>query len=157
MVYLGADENRTEGDSVGEDVVLNAVLGLEGRGHVIIMDNFFTSPRLFMELLKRGFWATGTCKKNRKGFPTSLAGFPNNQLPERGHLVFKMHRSRHIVAICWMDAKPVFVLSTTCKPIGEAFAERWVGRERVQFPTSPILLQYQDGMHGVDLVDQQRQ
>lgn len=158
IVYLGAADARTEGESVGEDAVLTAIAGLEGRGHVIITDNFFTSPRLFMELLRRGFWATGTCRKTRKGFPPSLAGFPNTQLPERGHLVLKMHRSRRIAAICWMDAKPVFLLSTACDPIGEdSYAGRWVGRERIEFPTSPILLQYQAGMRGVDLVDQQRQ
>ena len=57
-----------------------------------------------------------------------------------------------------MDSKPVFLLSTACDPIGEdSYAGHWVGREQVEFPTSPILLQYQVGMRGVDLVDQQRQ
>lgn len=91
-------------------------------------------------------------------FPASLAGFPNTKLPDRGHLVVKMHRSRNIAAICWMDARPVFLLSTACNPIGEdSYAGRWVRRERIDFPTSPILLQYQAGMQGVDIVDQQRQ
>ena len=158
IIYLGADDTREEGESVGEDVVLTAVRGLEGRGHVIITDNFFTSPRLFMALMERGFWTTGTCRKTRKGFPESLAGFPKTALPDRGHLVVKMHRSRKIAAICWMDSKPVFLLSTACDPIREhTFAGRWVGRERVDFPTSPILLQYQAGMRGVDVVDQKRQ
>lgn len=158
IVYLGANNARAEGDSVGKDAVLTAIRGLEGHGHVIITNNFFTSPRLFMELLQRGFWATGTCHKTRKGFPVSLAGFPNTQLPDRGHLVIKMHRSRRIAAICWMDAKPVFLLSTACHPVGEdSYAGRWVGRERVDFPTSLILLQYQAGMRGIDVVDQQRQ
>lgn len=120
IVYLGADDTQLEGDSVGEDAVLTAISDLEGRGHVIITDNFFTSPRLFMELLKHGFWATGgSCRKSRKGFPPSLASFPKTQLPERGHLVLKMHHSCRITAICWMDAKPVFFLSTACNPIGE--------------------------------------
>ena len=158
IIYLGADDARDPSDLVGEDAVLTAVSSLEGRGHIIITDNFFTSPRLFVELMRRGFWAIGTCRKTRKGFPTSLAGFPNNHLPECGHLVVKMHRSRQIAAICWMDAKPVFLLSTACDPFGEdSFAGRWVGRERVEFPTSPILLQYQAGMRGMDLVDQQCQ
>ena len=157
-MYLGADEARNEGDSVGEDAVLTAIASLEGRGHVIITDNFFTSPHLFMELMRRGFWATRTCRKTRTGFPTSLAGFSNTELLERGDLVVKMHRSHSIAAIYWMDSKPVFLLSTACDPVGEdSYAGRWVGRERVQFPTSPILLQYQARMRGVDLVDQQHQ
>jgi len=141
-----------------EDAVFTAVAGLEGRRHVIVTDNFFTSPRLFMGLQRRGFWATGTCQKTRKGFPASLAGFANADLPERDHLVLKMHCSRKIAAICWMDSKPVFLLSTACDPIGEdSYAGRWVGRERVEFPTSPIIFQYQAGMCSMDLVDQQRQ
>lgn len=55
IVYLGADDTRAEGESVGEDAVLTAIAGLEGRGHVIVTDNFFTSPRLFMTLMRRGF------------------------------------------------------------------------------------------------------
>lgn len=158
IVYLGADESHTKGDSVGEDTVLTAISGLEGHGHVIITDNFFMSPRLFMELLKRGFWATSTCRKTQKGFPASLARFANTHLPKRGHLVVKMHRSPRITTICWMDAKPIFLLSTACDPIGEdMYVGRWVGRERVDFPTSSIVLQYQAGMRGVDIMDQQQQ
>lgn len=130
IVYLGVDDAWLKGDSIGEDVVFTTIAGLERHSYVIIKDNFFTSPRLFMELLKRGFWASGTCKKNKKGFPLSLASFPNTQLLEWGHLVLKMHCSRSIVAICWMDAKPVFLLSTACDPIEEdSYTGQWMGRD----------------------------
>jgi hypothetical protein len=33
---------------------------------------------------------------------------------------------------------------------------RWVHRERLDFPTSPVLLEYQANMRGVDVVDQYR-
>jgi hypothetical protein len=74
IVYLGAGDVRAENELLGTNVVLMAVRGLEGRGHVIITDNFFTSVRLHTELLKCGFYATGTVKKGSKGFPDSLAG-----------------------------------------------------------------------------------
>lgn len=158
IVYLGAADTRTEGDNVSEDAVLTSVRGLEGRGHVIITDNYFTSPHLFMELKARSMWATGTVRKNRKGFPASLSGFPPNQLPKRGSLIVRMHRDRDLCAICWIDSKAVFLLTSACNPIDEnAYAGRWVQRKREEFPTSPILLQYQRSMRGVDLVDQQRQ
>jgi predicted Co/Zn/Cd cation transporter (cation efflux family) len=67
---------REEDELIGADAVLTAIWGLEGHGHVIIMDNFFTSVKLFMTLLERGFYATCTIKKGSKGFPKSLAGFP---------------------------------------------------------------------------------
>jgi hypothetical protein len=61
-------------------------------------------------------------------------------------------------ALIWMDSKPVFLLTTAYNPIDpNATAGRWVGRNRVEFPTSPVLLQYQMFMWDVDIVDQQRQ
>jgi hypothetical protein len=62
------------GTLVGVQAVLSVVQGLENRGHVVVVDNFFTSVALAMSLLERGFWMIGTVKKGSKGFPPSLAG-----------------------------------------------------------------------------------
>jgi hypothetical protein len=141
IVYLGAGDAREEDDLVGADAVLVAVRGLEGRGHTIITDNFFTSVRLSMALLERGLYTTGTVKKGFMGFPSSLAGFPKANHPPHGTLVVKMHRSRKIVAVVWMDSKPIWLLSTALNPLDpNCVVPRWVRRERVNFPTSPILL-----------------
>lgn len=112
-----------------------------------------------MVLLQRGFFATGTCKKTAAGFPLSLSGFPKSRQPPRGTLVVKMHRSRKIAAVCWIDSKPVWLLSTATDPCDpKSIAARWVPghRDRVEVPTSPILLEYQKNMRGIDVVDQQR-
>jgi hypothetical protein len=157
IVYLGAGDVREEDELVGVDAVLTAVRGLEDRGHVIITDNFFTSIKLFMALYERGFYAIGTVKKVSKGFPSSLAGFPKQYCPARGTLIVKMHRNRRISAVVWIDSKPVWLLSTALDPIDPTcVAPRWVKRERLDFPTSPILLQYQSNMRGIDVVDQYR-
>lgn len=151
IIYLGAGEDRAEGETVSENAVLRAVQGFEGRGHVLVMDNYFTSPSLFLELMARGFWATGTVRKTRRGFPASLAGFKKTELPGRGELVVRMHRDRNMCTLMWMGSKPVFLLITACNPIDpNATAGRWVGKNRVEFPTSPVLLQYQTFMRGVD-------
>ena len=71
-----------------------AVWGFKGRGHVIVTDNYFTIHALFMELMARGFWATGTVWKMRRGFSASLAGFPIASKPNGGDLVVRMHRDR---------------------------------------------------------------
>jgi hypothetical protein len=159
IVYLGSSHERPEGDLVGEDAVLQAVRGYEHRGHTIITDNFFTGVKLHMSLLDRGFFATGTVKKTSRGFPSSLAGFLATQLPARGTVAAKMHRSRKIAAVCWVDSKPVFLLSTATNPCDPScVAPRWIPgrRDRLDFPTSPILLEYQRFMRGIDVVDQQR-
>jgi hypothetical protein len=48
---MGASEDRVEGETVSENAVLRVVQGLEGRSHVLVMDNYFTSPSLFLELM----------------------------------------------------------------------------------------------------------
>jgi hypothetical protein len=155
IVYFGAGDTREEDELVGADAVLMAVRGLERRGHVIITDNFFTSVKLFMTLLDYGFYATGTVKKGSKGFPSSLAGFPKQYRPQRGTVVVKMHHSHKICVVVWMDLKTVWLLSIALDLVNPTcVASRWVKRIRVDFPSSPILLQYQSNMRGVDVVDQ---
>ena len=39
----------------------------------MVMDNFFSSVPLFMELLGKDTFATGTVRANRIGLPTALA------------------------------------------------------------------------------------
>lgn len=161
-MYLGAsDTPREAGELISEQAVLQSIRGFENRGHVIVCDNFFTSVQLCMSLMERGFWMTGTVKKGSRGFPTSLGGLSKkSHLPPRGTLMVKMHRNRQVAAVCWIDNKPVWLLSSTTDPIDPAArAERWLRsnyRERAQFPTSPILLEYQRNMRGVDVVDQLR-
>jgi hypothetical protein len=71
---MGASKEREAGTLVVVQAVLSVVTGLEHRGHMVIVDNFFTNVALGMSLLERGFWMTGTVKKGSKGFPPSLAG-----------------------------------------------------------------------------------
>jgi hypothetical protein len=141
--------------NIGEEAVLIAMRGLEHRGHVIVTDNFFSSLQLCMSLMQWGFWTTGTVRKSRRGFPLSLAGFPKTSLLPRDTIAVKMHRSRKVVAICWVDRKPVFLISTATNPLAaeRCVASRWVDRDRVEFLTSPILLQYEQNMRGIDVVD----
>jgi hypothetical protein len=39
---------------------------LPGCGHIVTIDNYFTSVPLFLDLLKSGTMATGTLRANRK-------------------------------------------------------------------------------------------
>ena len=47
---------------------------LQGKGHVIVMDNFYSSPSLFHDLVNRGFHACGTVRKDHKG----IKGLPKD-------------------------------------------------------------------------------
>ena len=46
--------------------------GLANLGHLVIMDNFFSSVGLFNELLSMGIYATRTVRANRLGLPMEL-------------------------------------------------------------------------------------
>ena len=53
-------------------IVLQLLRGLEGRGHHVYMDNYYTSPALFQELRDLGFGACGTVRVNRRGLPPEM-------------------------------------------------------------------------------------
>jgi len=156
QVYTGRKGEKTEKD-LGRKVVKAVVSDLKGLGHVVVTDRFFTSPQLFDDLLKDGFLATGTVMPNRVGMPPNLKVYSHIH-GDRGGLIVQMHRSRCMSAIVWFDGLLVHLLSTSVDPIAEgALCSRWVrGKGRKQFPSSPIVIEYQDMMRGVDLVDQCR-
>ena len=64
-VYVGSANESIEGL---ESHIFGSVAGVvarwtmrwEGSWHTIVMDNFFTSPLLFEDLLCKGFYAIGT-------------------------------------------------------------------------------------------------
>jgi hypothetical protein len=128
QVYTGRKGELVEKD-LGRKVVLSLVDDLQHRGHVVVTDRFFTSPRLFDDLLKRGFLATGTIMHNRVGMPLALGRYHNNH-GVRGGMIAKMHRSRRIADAVWFDGVPVYLLSTSLDPIGtEASCLRWTSRQ----------------------------
>jgi hypothetical protein len=63
IVYLSFRDMRTQGNNVSEDVMLSSVHDLEGHKHVIIFNNYFTSPKFILESLRRDFLLIKTvCK-----------------------------------------------------------------------------------------------
>jgi len=155
-VYTGRKGAKSEKD-LGRRVVLNLVRDLKGLGHVVVTDRFFTSPSLFDDLLRQGFLATGTVMPNRLGMPPNLAMYTHVSA-EHGRIIVQMHRSRRMAAIVWFDANPVCLISTSVDPIREGTqCFRWTrSKGRMPYHTSPIVVEYQEMMRGVDLVDQCR-
>ena len=89
----------------------------EGKGHVITMNNFFSSIPLFKELLKRGTYATGTIRSNRVGLPDVLKDAKVFKKSAQSTLQWRMHESRQLSAIMWKDKKPVVIISSHAVPI----------------------------------------
>jgi hypothetical protein len=74
-IYCGKVENIGGGDvpvergdgSMAQSVVLKLMVGLEGKGHIVVTDNYFSSIGLFIELANMEIYATGTMLANRIG------------------------------------------------------------------------------------------
>jgi len=72
-VYLGRDSHSaTDYMSETHTTVRHLTSRVEGLGHKIFMDSFFSSPRLFDDLDRRKINSYGTVWRNRKDMPCDL-------------------------------------------------------------------------------------
>jgi hypothetical protein len=139
--------------------VLNAVekTGLKNSPtgcRVIIMDNRYSSPLLFVTLLRHyGIAAIGTVRKNRKGLGKELLTMLKSA--ERGACKVYYCKTSKILCVQWNDNKVVTVLSTAWLK-GRVDIQRRVGPNICTFSTEKCILHYQQKMLGVDKSDQRR-
>jgi hypothetical protein len=105
-IYCGKNlkaEVRVEAPSRQGDssygIIMHLVQGLEGKGHCVVMDNFFTSVILFRDLASKGIYATGTIRLNRIGIPLHLKNTRMWRRCEQGHLDWAMHASRGLSCV----------------------------------------------------------
>jgi hypothetical protein len=71
LVYVGKDSElgKTWPQPMRQWQLTNKV---QGRGHKLYMDNYFTFPVLFDDLATKQIYCCGTVKSNRKGMPQDL-------------------------------------------------------------------------------------
>jgi hypothetical protein len=171
-IYCGRNGNGAEEPgnvapvegSVATNVVLDLVNGLEGRGHVVVTDNYFTSVGLFTELASREIYATGTMRSNCVGVPRPFNNLRTWRDSEQGTLDWRTHSSHGISCVVWKDKRPILLLSTSAVPVqlpciaptSIATVPRRNGAIREPIQTSPVHLEYTTFMRGVDVADQLR-
>ena len=80
--------------------------GLDSRGHHVYMDNYYSSPALFSELRDLGFGACGNVCINSCGPPEMKATLAKGD-------VTATHVDNSMMALKWMDKRPVSMLSTS--------------------------------------------
>ena len=73
-LYFGKETDIMQNSSLAQRtrVVLTLVEPLQGVGHHIITDRFYSSPELAKELEQRGLILTGTIQVNRRGMPLAV-------------------------------------------------------------------------------------
>ena len=82
QVYLGKVRGTVE-RHLGERVVKDLTRPLIGMNFTIYCDNFFTSAKLFEDLLSDSIYACGTLRSNRLGYPDEFRPFLKKGLGER--------------------------------------------------------------------------
>ena len=99
-VYLGRDSHCTTDDMTATHAnVRHLTSRVEGLGHKIFMDNFFSSPRLFDDLDRRKLNLCGTVRPNRRDIPSD---FGSKQLKlKRGDV--RVRTGAGLTALVWKD------------------------------------------------------
>ncbi|KAG8179719.1 hypothetical protein JTE90_006624 [Oedothorax gibbosus] len=112
-VYLGKDKLLKKGKdtNVSHNVVKEMIKCLSGRGHKLFMDNCYSSPNLFLDLLKEDKMnCVGTIKIKRKNFPKDVV----SKKMKKGDLNVKC--ANGMIAMCWRDKREVLMLSNMHHP-----------------------------------------
>jgi hypothetical protein len=80
---------------------------LQGCGHKLYTDNFFSPPQLVQDLAIKNIYCCGTVRPSRTGMPQDLG--PKKMTLKRG----KIHvRTRgHLTAILWRDKRNIYMLT----------------------------------------------
>ena len=150
-VHTGKDSSlNTDDVGVTHAVVRKLLEGLEGRGHHVYIDNFYSSPALFQDLRRHGFGACGTVGTNRRGVPEEM----KSKL-QKGEMVTKMIDDK-LMALKWQDKHPVVMLTTVHDDsvITKQRRTRAVS-DGVEEVRKPLLIErYNQFMIGVDVGDQ---
>ncbi len=155
QIYIGKNANLdNEIGLCSRIVVLELIDGLEHNGISLYMDNYYTSPWLFLTLYDNGVNACGSARKARKYYPPELD--VSNSSVESGYYDYRS--SEPLLACVWKDKHIIYFLSTIhvadCTKESTVMRRRTNDGERVSVTCPPYLIDYQALMRGVDHSDQ---
>jgi len=107
-VYLGKDRQRmAQHVTATHATVAELTRKIEGRGHKLYMDNFFSSPELFDDLANKQIYCCGTVGPNRKGMPQDLV-LKTTKL-KRGDIHVRTRAG--LTAVLWWDKRDICMLT----------------------------------------------
>ena len=164
FMYKGKDEQRPAGMSA----TLYPVMKLtepacyHRRQHCMATDNWYTSIELQRALKQppRCMESVGTCKKNRAGLPADkLFQKSGRNRKVRGDIKCYINTAygHSTYLTCWMDSKPVHMLSTFAPTKAPVLRNSKDGTGRyveLIIPRPSIIGVYNGGMGGTDAKDQ---
>lgn len=147
VVYTGADTDYEKFDlGISGDIVAYFMKPYFYKGHVVYIDNWYSSPQLAQFLHDRNTGMCGTVKSNRKGMPTL-----NSKL-EKGE-VQAVHNLSWLV-IKWKDKKDVYMITTVHELKFCATGKKhYLTKENIIKPI--CVIDYNKNMGGIDNIDRQ--
>ena len=147
-LYTGKSDIPHSENGATYDLVFDLMRDFYGQGHVLYMDNYYSSPQLYWDLYLVGVGASGTLRANRKGVPQIVK---DKNLKEKGQR-FVVH-NEHLMLLKIYDRKVVHLLSTvdtaTDVPTGKTNPRTGEPLMRPQ-----VIASYDKYMGGVDRADQ---
>ncbi|XP_016362385.1 piggyBac transposable element-derived protein 4-like [Sinocyclocheilus anshuiensis] len=152
FVYEGKT-STSSGKGAGYDSVMRLLdHKVLGKGYMLYMDNFYTSPTLFLDLLQNGILACGTLR-HASSLPkvSDLSG-----RSELGSI--RWCRQGPLLFVKWMDAREVLMCSSIHKAFtGDTVTRNAKGSDGVWrtrlIPVPSAVKDYSKYMGGVDLSD----
>jgi hypothetical protein len=108
-IYTGQDALENSDFTASESVVLELANPFLEKGYTLYLDNWYSSPNLFLELNRRKTNVLGTVRSNRRNMPKDLV----NIKLKKGEVATQS--SRGLLALKWKDKKDVYFLSSKHK------------------------------------------
>jgi len=157
ILYLGSsgpDLCPTMSQLTASSKVVYALMtqaSMLGLGHIVYMDNLFSSLPLADALLAANTHMVGTVRRRIKGFPLKRLTISKTRGDSK-----QLQREDGVLATAWMDRKPVLLLSTFNPTTTTGSARRWIDGQHRDIPRPSIIDDYNQHMGGVDLADGMR-
>lgn len=110
-IYTGK-ENEVVQTDLGRKVVMSVMEAYLDKGHVLYMDNYYTSVPLLEDLEARGTIACGTVQSNRKGLPRDITDACNEEVKglKKGE---SLNQQKGTISwVGWKESKMVYRLAT---------------------------------------------